>query len=135
MLPSSPLKISLHFFCKGISDHRLPKPEIRNRLGERVQCNRTTSDFSRTFRRAQQTGRHCRSIWRIYRHLARRSPWRAGGYQGLSYPPCPKVERGKAGAYTVRVGGLLRNELCRSYGNVCPRGGDYPMKMSYPFVA
>ena len=135
MLPSSPLKISLHFFCKGISDHRLEKPEIRNRLGERVQCNRTTSDFSRTLRRTQQTGRHRRRVWRIYRHLARRSPWRAGVYPSLSYPPRPKVERGERGAYAISMGGLLSNEIYRSYGNGYPRGGSCPMKMSYRSVA
>ena len=135
MVHSSPLKVSLHLFYKDISDYRLAKCEIRNRLGERVQCNRTTSNFSRTLRRTQQTGRHRRRVWRIYGHLARRSPWRAGRYQSLSYPPRPKVERGERGAYTISMGGLLSNEIYRSYGSGYPRGGSCPMKMSYRSVA
>ena len=135
MVHSSPLEISLHFFCKGISDRRLAKHEILNRLGELVQCNKTTSNFSRTLRRAQQMGRYPHRFWRNCRHLARRIPWAAGGYQILSHAHHPNVERGKGGAYTVGMGGLLSNGIPRSYGNGCPRGGSYPTQISYRFLA
>jgi hypothetical protein len=61
---------SLHYFCTGISVHRRAKCKIYIHLGERVQCNSTTSDFSRTFRRARETWQHCPRIWRAYGCLA-----------------------------------------------------------------
>ena len=71
---------SLHRFFKGLPDRQPAKREVRNRPRERVQRDRTTPNFSRTFRGAQETREHRRSIWGIERHLARRMGWHAGGY-------------------------------------------------------
>lgn len=68
------LEPSLHYFCAGISDHRLAKCKSYICLGERVQRDSATSDFSRTFGRARKTWQHCPRIWRAYGCLARGVP-------------------------------------------------------------
>ena len=60
----SPKNLPSIIFCEGISYHRLAKCKIRNRLGERVQCNRATSDFSRALHRTRETWQYCSGIWR-----------------------------------------------------------------------
>ena len=122
------LRPVLHRSYKGISDHRQTKREIRNRVGERVQCDRTTSNFRRTLRRARETWHHCRSIWRIYRRLAGRVPQRASGFQSLSSISHPKLGRGERSEHTVGIQDPLSNKIYRFCGDGCRRGEGYLIK-------
>jgi len=132
--PYSFLKISLHLSPQGVSYYRLPQHKIRNSLGERVQCDQTTPNFSCTLHRARETWQYCCSVRRVHGRLAGRPPWRTGSYQSLSHIFRPKFEGGKGSKHTVTIGGLLSNEIYRFCGNGCRRGGDYPIKTSYPFA-
>jgi len=97
-----------------MSDHQPAKCDIYKRLGERVQYDRATSNPCCTLRRARETWQHCRSVRRIYRHLARRLPRCTGGYQSLSHISRPKPGRGKTSEHLVTIQGLLSNKFTDS---------------------
>ena len=128
-------KSLLTYHRKGISYYRLIQHKICNSLGERVQCNRATSNFSRSLGGARETWHHCCGVWRAYGHLARRVQWCPGSYQSLSHTPRQNFERGEGGKHAVTVGGLLSNEIYRFCGNGCRCGKGYPMKTSYRSAA
>jgi len=131
---SSLPKSQLHYPRKGVSYYRLVQHKIRNSLGERVQCDRATPDFSCTLCRTRETRQRRCIVWRIYRHLARRLPWRPSSYQRVSHIFRPKTERGKEGKHMVTARGLLRNDIYRFCGNGCQPGRNYPMKTSCRFA-